>query len=675
MNKFKLIFFSIVFCFGFSFLGLQNVEAIEYQMLGGRPANPDPNVENSSSWFIYNLNSGEAKEDAVEVMNLFTEDWEALIYAGDTVKSSSGGFAVRQFSAPKLKVGAWVRFYPNDPPEKFESLFAEKDRSIIKLCEVKKEDYKDPEKKEIENSKKLKNPFSDSDFQDLRSWCTGEESVQRLLKSKERIFIPFVFRVPEGTEIGEHTGGILIQKVAPEVKDNGGGSAIKLTTRVGVRIYQTVPGEIIRKLALTDFKITKNFKEFSWSDLFGEIKRPQEYLITTTAKNEGNVSMEQDETIHIKDLFFGKRTVDIPRNFRVMKKDSFISNYSWRNPRFGYFSFVTEIKYQTTDGEDIILNSDEIKLLIMPWREITIALIVFVLALLGYFIRRYFYKKKFGGVGWIEYKVKKGDEINGLAKKFEIDWVILTKTNKLKAPYLLDVGQTILVPNPKDDGTTPKKGKNLPVEDDVVDEKDEVAETSKKKPAKKKTISIAKLMKKKSKSESIKSKNIFSKKIIWLVVGFGTLLVILIILITLLLISNQKKNQLLMEQLALISQKNQVASLDVENKKEETPVEVEKEPDILVEEIEVNILNAGALSGSAGKVKSLLVEKGYLKSEAGDGEGASAQGFFIFYKDETFKKEAVKIQEILKENNISSEVELAESDEEKNGDVVVILGK
>jgi LysM repeat protein len=44
--------------------------------------------------------------------------------------------------------------------------------------------------------------------------------------------------------------------------------------------------------------------------------------------------------------------------------------------------------------------------------------------------------------------------VNNLADKFGIPWKVLAKTNKLEAPYLLQVGQVLLVPAPK---TEPKE--------------------------------------------------------------------------------------------------------------------------------------------------------------------------------------------------------------------------
>jgi hypothetical protein len=199
----------------------QGALAVEYEMLGGRPANPDANVPNSASWFIYNLNPGETKEDAVEVMNLFSEEWTAFIYAADTTKSSSGGFALEQSGEPKDEVGSWVKFYPDSPPEALKAVFAEKENKIIPFCAMSRDDIDATLNEKIKlkiNWKKI----TDEDFSAFQKWCAGVDSVQEKMSSQERVKIPFVIRVPQNLDVGEHTGGILIERMAHEAAETGG---------------------------------------------------------------------------------------------------------------------------------------------------------------------------------------------------------------------------------------------------------------------------------------------------------------------------------------------------------------------------------------------------------------------------------------------------------------------
>src|SRR3989344_1319959 len=90
------------------FLFASPVSAIEYGGFGGRPANPDPNNPRTESIFIYTLEPGQSKDDAVLVVNNTPERKTLLVYAADSTPSSGGAFACEQFSEARGGVGAWI---------------------------------------------------------------------------------------------------------------------------------------------------------------------------------------------------------------------------------------------------------------------------------------------------------------------------------------------------------------------------------------------------------------------------------------------------------------------------------------------------------------------------------------------------------------------------------------
>ena len=108
----------------------------------------------------------------------------------------------------------------------------------------------------------------------------------------ERRDLLFVIYIPETVEVGEHTGGIFIQKKSKDEAEQGNGSKVMLTTRVGVRIYETVPGEIFRKLSFSDFQIAKNFSEFflPWDKIKKEkFKMGLNLLMYSIRRKEGRM--------------------------------------------------------------------------------------------------------------------------------------------------------------------------------------------------------------------------------------------------------------------------------------------------------------------------------------------------------------------------------------------------
>lgn len=636
-KKFFFCAISLFVLLGISF----SAQAIEYGSLGGKPAYPKQGVPHGETWFVYNLNPGESFEDGIEISNLYSESLEALIYAADTTHSSGGGFALEQFSEPKDEVGSWVRFYPNDAPEPFDKMLEQKRGGVSELCRISRKDA---------NEKLDKREVSDEEWDKLQSWCEGEDHIQRKMEAKERIVIPFIIKIPDSADVGEHTGGILIQKVNPESSESVSGSAIKLTTRVGVRIYETVPGEVVKKLSLEDFKIIKNFSEFAFKD-FGDSKKPQEYLIQSRIISEGNASTEFTDIIHVRDLLFKKRSEDVSRKFQILKKDKFISNYSWKNPRFGRFSFQSETRYVDKSGQEQVIFSPEIKVLIMPWREIATTLLFFLVIFAAYAAWKWRSKKKYGGIGWEGYIVAEDETMINLAQKFQIDWKILAKTNKIEAPYILETGQAIKVPPGFGNAVGEKN-------EDAVEAENSQTPEQKAKPALSRLSPLLKY---------------------WLYVVLAIIIAVLSVKIFFLFKERTElKTELKNIRTALEAEKKSQAAEakpDPEAAKSDSSQKTESaEEPIDSAKINVTVLNGGAAPGSAGKIKEFLADKGYGKAEAGNVDNGSYDGIAVYYK-ENFKKAAQDLAKILEEKYPDVSVKEASSSEEQQGGLVVILGE
>ena len=409
------------------------VKAIEYGQMGGSPTNFDPNVPDSKSWFIYKLDPGTTKEDSLTVVNLFEDSWTAVIYAADSLKSSSGGFALRQLTEPKEAVGSWVKFYPDTKPDFAGKIFEDK-KTIDEVCKVSDDDLKN------------KYELSEDNISELKKWCEGKELVEMDLKSGEKRELLFVISIPKDADVGEHTGGILIQKKNKDETAQSDGSKVMLTTRVGVRIYETVPGDINKTLAFSNLKIAKNFDEFYLPWDKDKKDKFKEYLITSDIKNNGNISVDFSEKITIANVITRKTENIENRNFQVLRGDNFVSTLSWKSPRFGLLSFQKEYRYANANGEEQIVQSELIKKWFIPWRELVIFTFFVLVATGVYAFWKKYQRKYYGGIGWINYQVGEGETVQSLIKKFSVDWNVFVKTNKLKKPYLLEAGQMIRVP-------------------------------------------------------------------------------------------------------------------------------------------------------------------------------------------------------------------------------------
>lgn len=761
-----------------------SAQAIEYGQMGGRPTNYDPNIPDSQSWFIYNLDPGTAKEDSMTVANLFEDSWVAVIYAADSIKSSSGGFALRQLTEAKEAVGSWVKFYPDPKPEFASKIFEEK-KTIDEVCKVSGEDLE-------------KNYGLDGDkIVELNKWCQGKELVEMDLKSGEKKDLLFVITIPKDADVGEHTGGILIQKKGKDESTQGDGSKVMLTTRVGVRIYETVPGEIIKKLNFADFQISKNFDEFylPWDKIKKE--KFNEYLITSAIKNSGNASTDFNEKITIHNIITRKTEALDTREFQVLRGDDFTSSLVWKSPRLAYLNFQKEYRYKNSNGDEQIIQSEIIKKWFIPWRELVIFVFFVLLASGGYVFWRKYQKKYYGGTNWVEYIVKDGETVQSLLKKFSLDWKVFVKTNKIKKPYLLEVGQTVKVPDIEGKSLTqPELPVNTPVthteipavkvpkkeiididkkesrdelsdedilnrtelfdsamkknddteieikkvvepnlddseeiiKNDIVDSslffsdinfnkkddsqgdkvQEEVSAATQSKTSRPNTkplmkntdiqrpkavvVEDASVLEKFELEESKRKDNLVAEEDVitilgtkddiksyfkWIILGLVLVIIFLLGSVVYLLMGNKKAEKATAQVLVVAQEDKEKTASQEEVPAKEAPqagagAEVEKVDPL---KMKIEVYNGSGVAGAAGKVKDFLTSKKYESVEAKNYSSDEVEGSTIYYKEEKLKEEAQWLADILKDNDVQAQIKLASTEEEKNADVVIILGK
>ena len=102
--------------------------------------------------------------------------------------------------------------------------------------------------------------------------------------------------------------------------------------------------------------------------------------------------------------------------------------------------------------------------------------------------------------------------------------------------------------------------------------------------------------------------------------------------------------------------------------------DIEKKESKKPAEISVKILNGGAVAGSAAKIKDILTNKGYSKTEAQNAKENNHEGLVVYHAG-TLEAEAGAVRELLKANYPKAEIKPASSVEEKMADIVIILGK
>ncbi len=261
---------------------------------------------------------------------------------------------------------------------------------------------------------------------EMGKWIKLEKN-EVFLNAESSEIIPFTITIPENANVGESRGGIVIEKV-DQVDPNNLKEGINLKLRTGVRIYNTIPGDIIQKLSFVDFNL---------------INEKGKRRIHAEIKNEGNVSTKAHVKILITNIFSAEILDKIDSNFEVLRGSNFVYDSEIKKiPYIGRINIAFDVYTKLKDGSEKILESRKISFWVIPVETTAITFLVFLIVVLMIYLRR----KKYSGKGWREYKVKEGDDIMKIATLYNVDWKLLVKTNRIKEPYFLVKDMTILVP-------------------------------------------------------------------------------------------------------------------------------------------------------------------------------------------------------------------------------------
>ncbi len=327
--------------------------------IGGRPEHPLD--KENPDWFIYKLKPGESYSDTLVITNNSDKEWIIDIYPADSVKSSGGGFALKQRKEKMVEMGSWVTLKQN--------------------------------------------------------------KVQ--LKPYESAKIGFDIHIPKNIDVGEYTGAILFEKRTPENETKKGG--VKINVRTGVRIYETVPGKIQESLQFQKFEIEQNSEgiKFAHSEIL----------------NTGNVSSKAQ---YITTISKGGETEEKKSEFLLERNATFENNINiGHDPYFGNVEIVTKVLLHKRDGTQSLVGEKKISYFVIPWLHVGILLLI-ILIIVALIIRQ---KMKYSGKGWVSVKAKEGDTLMSLAKECNIDWNFVAKVNKIKAPFMISTGDTLLLPS------------------------------------------------------------------------------------------------------------------------------------------------------------------------------------------------------------------------------------
>ena len=340
-----------------------------------------------SGEFKYQVEPGETVDLDLMVKNRGDESVTLEFRAADAFREPGGAFVLRGYPAKQMGFGTWV-----DVEKTVEDL-----------------------------------SLTGAEINDNGSFTLGP---------REQFVLPARFTVPENVAPGPYFGSFLVAAAPDETTLEASGSKIK--TAVGVRVNINVVGEEIYDIGWTEFS---QFISEEGIRAFG-----------FQYSNDGNMVVDMNIDFSIKSLF-GNTVFEADKKMQVVPEIGGEINIEWLElPYIGFFKVKADSSYTKSDlfggvddsQEPVDLGSKELSVLIVPWLHVGIFML-FVLCVLFFVMRRHKHHKEFVAT-LVQYKVKKGDTLFELASKRGVDWKLLAKVNKIKAPYPLLSGQTILLP-------------------------------------------------------------------------------------------------------------------------------------------------------------------------------------------------------------------------------------
>lgn len=355
---------------------------------------PDP-FSGNYSWFVYKNAAGSIIQDSCTIKNVGNEPATVNVYAVDATSNEAGSFILTFPKDPQKNIGTWT---------------------------------------EVEGG-----PFE--------------------LNPQQSIDIPFKIHVPDGATPGEYTGGIIVENATSAEKpktstaspllgavagvdqigksDNiSSAGSVSVKTRIGTRIYLTIPGDIVEDVKMTEFSAHK--------DLAGVTR------FRLAIQNDGNMTYEPHATIKIYDTMGNiYETIDESlgtsspgttiKPVIKMTKKPFFGNYK-AEVRISYESHYKTSMHSAPDTE-----TTQIKFWIIPWE---IILIIGLLILIGFaiYIRTRYCTQKYLRHSH-DYTVQPNDDLIKLGKTYNIQWKMIAHCNNIKPPYIIKPGQIIKLPN------------------------------------------------------------------------------------------------------------------------------------------------------------------------------------------------------------------------------------
>lgn len=400
MRKNRKLFISLIALV--FLLGPQLVCAIGTGGISIKPAFPNSDIPKSDSWFIYNLDAGQAQEDGVLLINDRDQAVRVEVYAVDAQTTSQGGFAPNPKEVVPEGVGAWV-----------------------KLSER---------------------------FFDIEAHSTK--------------IIPFTITIPEKVDVGDHMGAILIQEAPPESASGEGTRVEIVTRIGARIYEKVPGEEIRKlKINAIDWTYNDNHLfegevRNNWLQLKRFLGFGKPVTVQIQQENEGNQTLNPTGQLTLTNLF-GQINYKMDVSLgEIFPKEQNAPPFDWTKPfpPIGRYKLKAVVTY----NEALPPVEKEIVFWILPYNLIIILVVLAVISVLIRLTWQLIIIKK--RKKWATHVVQPGETVMDIATLYAVKWKKIIKVNKLKKPFTLSSGEILWIPGQKKKKETEKVGTELPQE-------------------------------------------------------------------------------------------------------------------------------------------------------------------------------------------------------------------
>jgi LysM repeat protein len=253
--------------------------------------------------------------------------------------------------------------------------------------------------------------------------------------------VPFEIAIPENADTGDHFGGLIMEEI--NTNDTLTGTGIRVLTRIGTRVYETVPGEVRKNLNITRFDygfagsgVASFFKDF--------LDINKRTLFYVGFKNGGNVKLSPKITLDVKNMF-GGRTVHVenPDGGIVFPRgETNGSVIAWEGvPLLGRYTAKVTVNTAEPGIED---QTRELVIWAFPYKMAFLLILLIIIIILLRLTKTYFSeaaKEKYP-----IYKVKLGDNLVMLSEKFNLPWKKIARANYIGKPFEIKEGEKLFIP-------------------------------------------------------------------------------------------------------------------------------------------------------------------------------------------------------------------------------------